>query len=317
MPLNPNTESIIEKLQAEHNGTIVFEEEPMEEALAIEAEKYQGLGIKALSVVGGFLASSFFIGFVAMILSNWSVALLVSGLLMIAGTVLIDRVSKSVIMDTISISAYLSANLMVGMAVYQLTKSDNITSVVLLAISLIIPFLTSSYMLNFLSVLMIHGCLFTLLNVNDGKELIHLFLLLPAAGFTLLSLYEPRLLTSSAAVNIRFNPWRTGMLLSLMASLCYSASLLFGGINSHLSWVQVLALPIWGSLLIIFVSFHTGHKTGLVAGIMLLIYAVGQYYYNLHFTLLVKSYMMLGTGIVFLIAWFIFKKKLKQEHEQD
>jgi len=315
MPLNPNTESIIEKLQSEYHGTIVFEEEQLDEALVAEADRYQGLGIKALSVVGGFLSSLFFIGFAAMILLNWSGALLVAGLLMIVGTVLIDRVSKSVIMDTISISAYLSANIMVGMAVYQLTKSDNSISFALLAISLIIPFLTSSYMLNFLSVLMIHGCLFALLNLNGGKELIHLFLLLPAAGFTLLSLYEPRLLTQHASLNIRFNPWRTGLLFSLIASLCYSATILFGGHNQN--WVQILALPIWGALLIIFVSFHTGHKTGLVAGILLLIYAVGQYYYNLHFTLLVKSYMMCGTGILFLIAWFVFKKKLKQEHEQD
>ncbi|WP_316811077.1 DUF4401 domain-containing protein [Pedobacter heparinus] len=315
MPLNPNTESIIEKLQAEYNGTIVFQERQMEEALAVEANKYQGLGIKALSVVGGFLSSSFFIGFVAMMISNWSEALLASGLLMILGTVWIDRASKSVIMDTISISAYLSANLMIGMAMYQITKSDNMVAVLLLAISLTVPFLTPSYMLNFLSVLMIHGCLFALLNVNGGKELMHLFLLLPAAGFTLLSLYEPRLLTQGAAVNIRFNPWRTGMLFSLMASLCYSGTVLFGDAGPN--WVQVLALPIWGSLLIIFVSFHTGHRTGLAAGILLLIYAVGQYYYNLHFTLLVKSYMMLGTGVLFLIAWFIFKNKLKQEHEQD
>lgn len=313
MPLNPNTESIIEALQAEYNGTIVFEEKQMDEALVMEADKYHGLGIKALSVVGGFLSSSFFIGFLVMVMSNWSGALLVSGLLMIVGTVWIDRVSKSVVTDTISISAYLSANLMVGMAVYQLTKSDNTIAVVLLAISLMVPFLTSGYMLNFLSVLMIHGCLFALLNINDGKELIHLFLLLPAAGFTLLSLYEPRLLTRGVGVNVRFNPWRTGMLFSLIAAVCYSATVLFGG--SGQNWVQVLSLPIWAALLVIFVSFYTGHKTGLVAGILLLIYAVGQYYYNLHFTLLVKSYMMLGTGALFLMAWFIFKKRRK--HEQD
>lgn len=313
MPLNPNTESIIEALRAEYNETVVFEEKQMEEALVMEADKYHGLGIKALSIVGGFLSSSFFIGFLVMVMSNWSGALLVSGLLMIVGTVWIDRVSKSVVMDTISISAYLSANLMVGMAVYQLTKSDNTIAVVLLAISLMVPFLTSGYMLNFLSVLMIHGCLFALLNINDGKELIHLFLLLPAAGFTLLSLYEPRLLTRGVGVNVRFNPWRTGMLFSLIAAVCYSATVLFGG--SGQNWVQVLSLPIWAALLVIFVSFYTGHKTGLVAGILLLIYAVGQYYYNLHFTLLVKSYMMLGTGALFLMAWFIFKKRRK--HEQD
>jgi hypothetical protein len=273
--------------------------------------------LKALSVVGGVLASSFFIGFLVLILSNWSSVLLLFGFLGIAGTVLIDRMSKSVIMDTFSISAYLSANLMVGMAIQQLAKDDNTTSAVLLAISLIVPFLTSSYMLNFLSVLMIHGCLFALLNIHAGRELVHLFLLLPAAGFTWLSLSEPGLLTQSGQLNIRFNAWRTGLLFALAASLCFSATTLFAGSHPYLSGVQVLALPIWASLLIVFVSFHTGHKTGLVAGILLLIYALGQFYYNLHFTLLVKSYMMLGTGILFLIAWFVFKKKLKQEHEQD
>lgn len=91
--------------------------------------------------------------------------------------------------------------------------------------------------------------------------------------------------------------------------LIYSGSLL-------IMLMAVFSPAICGALLILLISFHTGHRLGLILGIIALVYFTGQFYYNLHYTLLVKSMIMFGTGIMFLTAWMILKKTLKR-YEQD
>jgi uncharacterized membrane protein len=69
-----------------------------------------------------------------------------------------------------------------------------------------------------------------------------------------------------------------------------------------------------GSILVILLCFYANHKTGFAIGVLSCIYFVSQYYYDLQFTLLVKSYMMLGTGVLFLLLYLFTYKKL-QSHE--
>jgi len=69
-------------------------------------------------------------------------------------------------------------------------------------------------------------------------------------------------------------------------------------------------------LLILLLSFHTGHRVGLITGFLALLYFVSLYYYNMHFSLLIKSGIMVATGMLFLTAWFIFKNTLKR-YEQN
>ena len=90
--------------------------------------------------------------------------------------------------------------------------------------------------------------------------------------------------------------------------------------NSFLVWtfvaVVLLLLPtihfpaISGSILILLCCFRSNYKTGFALGLLSLIYFVSQFYYDLSYTLLVKSILMFTTGIVFLICYFISNKKL-------
>ena len=94
------------------------------------------------------------------------------------------------------------------------------------------------------------------------------------------------------------------------------------GINSKksLAWIYVLSvlslLPtifapaISGALLIVLLSFIVNYKTGLIIGIIALVYFVIQYYYDLNFTLLTKSMMLFVSGVVFLLFYVFLTKKL-------
>lgn len=72
-----------------------------------------------------------------------------------------------------------------------------------------------------------------------------------------------------------------------------------------------LAPSIAGALLILLLSFRVNYKTGMVIGIVALVYFVSQYYYDLNFTLLTKSIILFSSGIAFLLFYLFTIKKSK------
>ncbi len=59
---------------------------------------------------------------------------------------------------------------------------------------------------------------------------------------------------------------------------------------------------------VLMVSAYTRHYTGMVIGIVCFLYALGQYYYDLQFTLLWKSISMMIASFVFLLAYYFLHK---------
>ncbi len=72
----------------------------------------------------------------------------------------------------------------------------------------------------------------------------------------------------------------------------------------------IFSPSISGAMVIILLSFLVNYKTGLVIGIISLIYFISQYYYDLNFTLLTKSIILFCSGIVFLMFYLFTTKKL-------
>ena len=73
----------------------------------------------------------------------------------------------------------------------------------------------------------------------------------------------------------------------------------------------LFAPAISGALLILLLCFLINHKTGLVTGIISFIYFISQYYYDLHFTLLVKSIILFSIGILCLLIYIFIIKKIE------
>ena len=69
-----------------------------------------------------------------------------------------------------------------------------------------------------------------------------------------------------------------------------------------------------GSLLLILICFHYGYKAECAASLLLFIYAVSKYYYDLNLSLLIKSITLFFVGIGFIAAWyFLTQKRIKHE----
>ncbi|NQX85578.1 MAG: DUF4401 domain-containing protein [Flavobacteriaceae bacterium] len=76
----------------------------------------------------------------------------------------------------------------------------------------------------------------------------------------------------------------------------------------------ILSPSISGAIVIILLSFLVNYRTGLVIGIISIIYFISQYYYDLNFTLLTKSIILFVSGVMFLLFYlFIIKNSTSNE----
>lgn len=73
----------------------------------------------------------------------------------------------------------------------------------------------------------------------------------------------------------------------------------------------VLSPAVPGALLVMLTSFYIGHKTSFALGVLALIYFVILYYYDLQFTLLQKSGILVLSGTLFIGGYLLLQKHLK------
>jgi uncharacterized membrane protein len=72
----------------------------------------------------------------------------------------------------------------------------------------------------------------------------------------------------------------------------------------------VFSPAISGAILLILLSFYVNYKTGLVLGVVVFIYFISQYYYDLNLTLLTKSILLFSSGVIFIVIYLFTHKNL-------
>ncbi|MEI8075641.1 MAG: DUF4401 domain-containing protein [Bacteroidota bacterium] len=74
--------------------------------------------------------------------------------------------------------------------------------------------------------------------------------------------------------------------------------------------LTAISPAIIGSILVLLLCFYVNYKTGFIIGVLSLIYFVCMLYYELDYSLLIKSEMLFVTGIIFGGIYFFNAKKL-------
>ncbi|MFK8008397.1 MAG: DUF4401 domain-containing protein [Saprospiraceae bacterium] len=70
---------------------------------------------------------------------------------------------------------------------------------------------------------------------------------------------------------------------------------------------------IGGAILVLLASYHIGHRVGIALGMIGLVYFGMQFYYDLNLTLLVKSIILMVSGVMFLSAYYFYNKTFTAE----
>ena len=77
--------------------------------------------------------------------------------------------------------------------------------------------------------------------------------------------------------------------------------------------VTTFSPSILGAILLVLLGFYVNSRFSFVVGILALIYFVSQYYYDLNYTLLTKSYILLVSGFLFIALYLFTSKAIKNE----
>lgn len=351
-----NMKEFLNQMRSSDIENLVFDEEKILADLDKDSS-HHSLAIKVLSVFGGILASITFIGFLFLAgLSNSGTALIITGAMLLSLSVWLNKEFDTILMDTASISAFLISFLLMAYGLLEMELDPNLVLIIFILLSLVCLIWVHNYVYAFISILVINGCLLTLIMSNEAYDLIHVLIMFLTVVLLMVFHKEAYLITKNKKLSGLYFPLRLGLVISLLTCLYmlsiggmfpfrselvwFSSVVMIAGVLYSLESVfkvmdieetskkniiygsallllapTILSPAITGSLLILLLCFRVNYKTGLTIGVISFIYAIGQYYYDLHFTLLVKSVLMMLSGLLFLTLYFVIQKNLMADEK--
>lgn len=201
------------------------------------------LTIKILSIFGGFFATQSFLGFLSLMgLFNSNVALLLVGFAFIIAALLINRTFDKVIYDTLSISAYVTGLVLIGIGLNGLNVNNNLIALIILVIGFISLFVNHTYILSFIAVLTVCGSLLSLIIINKFYGFIHGYNMLMAGMLMYLILNEGKIITTNKTLSKLYDPIRIGFIFSFLFGLIISANRETFDMNIGFIWISSVIL---------------------------------------------------------------------------
>lgn len=306
-------------------------------------EQKSNLSIRVLSILGGLLTAGFLIGFLVSmhVIQSTAFCLIISALLITVSTILSHTTSKP-FLDATNITFYI-AGCTLPFFTYPLNVEMLYTSYI--GSSILVFLLSKGFLLPFASVILFNFSLFTEISkLTFFANPLQIAIVPIIATFLLLNLFEDRILARFPKQQTKYKSLHAGFFVSTLFTL--SSMSVFNANSELLSpliWIffivfiyqvtQALQVKSWvtlfyiflislmaclptlytpylsGSLLLILICFHYGYRKEFAASILLFIYSISKYYYDLSLTLLVKSILLFFTGIVFIVAWYFLTQK--------
>ena len=346
--------AMLEHLQATEGDTLSIETEAvLAEYRKINAGR-SGIAIKVLTILGGFLATLAFIGFLSAIgLYNSPTGLTITGFIFIAAAVGVSKLYDILILDAIAVTAFATGICILTFGLEMAGINEKIICLILILMAIAVLAIVQNYILAFLAVLTVNGSVIALIWLNSNYGLLHIYIAVIVIALTLFMLDEAGVVTAGKKIARLYNPVRLGLIINLLAAyaivsirelllfsihfnlvssitaiaaiLCMMPRLLkllniqnvAGKTGIYIATALVLlpalyAPAIPGALLIMVLCFWVNYKTGLVIGIIALVYFITRYYYDLQFTLLTKSVLLFSSGMLFMLFYLLTHKKLEK-----
>ena len=213
-----NLDALLANIEQEQH--FVYNRASIEQEAQHGAFRIKSIAIKALTILGGFLAASTFLGFLgAAGLYESAVAMMVVGVMFLVGAEWLIQSKKEATADSIGVAFNIMGYLLLGIGVGQLTESASAVCGVLACAAVLVLLFSESAICVFISVLVLNGSLLGLIYDNKIYNVAHGLVVLLAAVLTYMSLNEAKLITASPKLNAKYRPVRMGVVFSLVLTL--------------------------------------------------------------------------------------------------
>lgn len=210
---------VLDYFQTMDDKELKFDEEAILTAYQ-KKEDHQSLAIKILSIFGGISAGLVFLGalFITGIYDSDS-GLLAFGVLAIIGGVFISKFFDKLIIDTISVSSYIIGFILLGVGMFKTEASENTVCFLFILIAIASLLIVRSYIISFISVLIMNGSIVALLLFNNNFVGIQMYTCVLAIMVTVVFLKEAEIISIHPAFSKLYNPVRIGLIFSFLVGL--------------------------------------------------------------------------------------------------
>lgn len=174
-----------------------------------------GIIVNILAIVGGILATIAFLAFLLIAgLYKSSEGQLVLGFLLVIGATWMSKQSERVFLDTLSVSAFISGLILIGMGlgVNEHFSDPNQICVVYIVIALLVMLIAQTYILSFISVLIVGGSIQVLIFNNLFFNLVGIYTLALSVVISFMVLHEATIIKSGKRMSKLYNPLLMGFL---------------------------------------------------------------------------------------------------------
>lgn len=222
-----NIKSILNRIRLLESSSFEYDEKEIFNKYKKQRENKSSLTIKLLSLFGGFLGALPFIAYLTLMTffgslfgsNNEGVLLFIFGIIVIVFAIWLNVKYDKFIIDTFSISIYFTGLIYLALGVLEITNDNNNILFVLCSIAILTLFVTQNYILSFISILLINGCILCLMFFNDLYSYLHLYIGFNVLLLTYLFLNESKLISSNKKISKLYNPSRIGLIISLLTGL--------------------------------------------------------------------------------------------------
>ncbi|WP_411029876.1 DUF4401 domain-containing protein [Spongiimicrobium sp. 3-5] len=205
--------------KSEGDGFKGDEQAILEEYVKKDANR-SGLAIKIMSVLGGFLATIAFLGFLFIAgLYDSDMGLLLFGSIFIGAAIWLNKVFDKLIIDTLSISMYIIGLLLLGFGMAQFNTNEDLITISIIAIGAGTLMLTQTYVLSFITFLTIAVGTLVLMMSNFLYDFIHLYNTCVMVLLTYVVLNEAKIITMGKKMSRLYDPIRIGLAVALLVGL--------------------------------------------------------------------------------------------------
>jgi len=222
---NP-TDQLIEDIQKAGGNNFSLDADRVKVELEESYGVYSNLPIKVLSILGGFLATLSFIGFLALarVLES-ETGMILLGVIFIGSAVASGRLVRHIALDTSMITLYMAGCIMlaIGMSKYTEHYNHNLSPMLFILISLLTIAFSDGFMMILLAVLVFSGSIFSFIPINSAYGLMPVPIIFMGIGLLLLNFYESQIITFSPKMNRLYKGLQTGFFLSFAAGLLTAA----------------------------------------------------------------------------------------------
>ncbi|HOY11916.1 MAG TPA: DUF4401 domain-containing protein [Saprospiraceae bacterium] len=230
---------ILSQIALTEGSNFQYEESAMLAEKEHRASNQSSLSIKILSIIGGFLATLTFLGFLAITgIYDSKISMVILGILFIGGAIFINLKTDHLLLDTISISIFAAGLALLVFGLSEMGLGEVVLSLIVMLISVLTMYSTKSYMLSFLSFAAISIAFITILMTFDNFNLVHIYLALYTFLLCYWCLNESKIISLHPKLNTLYNPIRIGLIIALFSGLIFIGARGIIGIQFNFIWLS-------------------------------------------------------------------------------